>query len=210
MPTGRQPEFSKKEIEQALLLSRGNGSQAAELLNGNLSAAYYQEETGLRKFSMGKKGVKMPPLEHDVPLEKPVKADIINSIKRHRGILTKVAEELGYAGATSLLNWVRKDPEVRAAYEEARYAIVDKSEENVFDAIHGGDPRMSQFILKTLGKDRGYTERMEHDNRHEHVHSLDEASTDQLIDMLRSEMLAGGAIEAEFEVLEADLRELQE
>jgi hypothetical protein len=40
-------------------------------------------------------------------------------------------------------------------------AIVDKAEDNIFNLVEHGDDKASYFILRTLGKDRGYVPKEE-------------------------------------------------
>jgi ribosomal protein L16 Arg81 hydroxylase len=60
--------------------------------------------------------------------------------------------------------------------------------------------------LQTLGKDRGYTERKEIESQQ--VHSIDEASTDQLIAALNQAATRPEAIEAEFSDISPESQKL--
>lgn len=60
-------------------------------------------------------------------------------------------------------NYVKRYPTVAQAVKEERQKTVDVAEGKLFDKLKTGESWAIQFILKTLGKDRGYTERQEMD-----------------------------------------------
>lgn len=69
-----------------------------------------------------------------------------------------------------------KDSEFAKQVEEIEEAILDDAEKRLQDYIHGDDNRAgitaTIFFLKTRGKDRGYSERIETDNKHDHNGSV--------------------------------------
>jgi len=136
-----------------------------------------------------------------------LEAEMATAILKRRGILSRVAEDLGFRSAQAVNYHIRQSPLLQQAVEEARYRVVDWAEGNVFEKVEEGDYGASVFVLKNLGKDRGYTERKEVEQHT--VHSLDEASTATLVQML--DQLAATApesVEAEFEVMEDEDREM--
>ena len=80
-----------------------------------------------------------------------------------------------------------------------------QAEENVFAALDRGDLRVSMFILRTLGKNRSYTERREVAPPHA---TPDKMSTSQLLSMLQGAKGHGALDQAEFS--EEDRSILQE
>lgn len=52
-------------------------------------------------------------------------------------------------------------PPLLEAVEDFREAMVDRSETNVFDAVMGGDVRISMNVLQTIGKNRGWVQKQE-------------------------------------------------
>lgn len=86
---------------------------------------------------------------------------VIDAIRIHRGLLYNAALSLGCPQAT-LSNYGRRYPEVKRAIEESRGQILDIAESKLYFAIEAGEPWAITFILRTLGKHRGY-----HDTREE-------------------------------------------
>lgn len=70
---------------------------------------------------------------------------------------------------SSLKERIDASPELRAKLEEVREEMLDKAEENVYDRVEQGDDAMTRFVLSTLGKERGYTQKTEVDNKHSFV-----------------------------------------
>jgi len=52
-------------------------------------------------------------------------------------------------------------PEVEEAYLEERQGIVDLAEAKLIEQVKGGNWHAIRWVLATLGKDRGYVERVE-------------------------------------------------
>lgn len=129
------------------------------------------------------------------------------AIPLHRGILSKVAEDIGLGSGRSVMYHISRSARLTEIFEDARYRQVDRAEDNIFKAVDNGDLTYSWKVLQTLGKDRGYTERREIDQTV--THSLDEASTASLVGMLdKMASISPEAVEAEFEVLSAEDREM--
>ena len=152
----------------------------------------------------------LPPVVTVAELLPIQKSDIIEAIKRCRGSLTAAADSLNLPDPALLLYWVKKDKEVRLAYETARMRLVDRSEQNVFNAVEDNDLATSKFVLRTLGKERGYTERYEIDARHQHIGSPQEATTEQLITLLQEALQMGSlnGAKIDYPLLEEDINEL--
>ena len=129
---------------------------------------------------------------------------LVASIRQHRGILSRVAEELGFVDAASVRYYIYRDPQLRAVWDDARGRVVDKAEENVFAAVEAGNLKYSWHLLQTLGKDRGYTERRELEGHI--VHETREASTAELLSSLAGMMVqeADAVQEATAELPEGD------
>ena len=83
---------------------------------------------------------------------------VVEALTACRGNIQQTAVRLGVNRRT-IHRWMEKSPKLRALRDGLREKIVDKAEENVFAALDRGDLRVSMFILRTLGKNRGYTER---------------------------------------------------
>ena len=132
---------------------------------------------------------------------------IATAIVKHRGNLSKIATELGFASRQSVRYHIVRSPVLKMVFEESRERVVDNAEDNVFAAVETGNLNYSWKLLQTLGKDRGYTERREIEASV--THNVDLASTGRLVGILNQ--LASNnpvAIEAEFEELSSEDQKL--
>ena len=141
----------------------------------------------------------------------PTPQDIADSILRNRGNINAVARELNYRSTAAVRIACRKHRVCKEALDDARGEVVFNAQDNIFDAVEEGHLGASKYLLDRLGKDMGYTQRTEVDKRVQNVHSLDQASTSQLIEALRTQSESGaleGIEDAEYEELVEDLQEL--
>lgn len=74
--------------------------------------------------------------------------------------MTVIAKSLGVERIT-LYKWIEKEG-LNDALIEGRNARLDFAENKLDKKIESGDTTAIIFILKTLGKKRGYVERQEH------------------------------------------------
>lgn len=86
--------------------------------------------------------------------------EIIEALKRSRGVLQPAADMLGISRKTIEAR-VQKSPRLQAARDEAREILLDVAEQKLFSQIEEGDFRAIAFTLKCHGKKRGYVERQE-------------------------------------------------
>ena len=129
---------------------------------------------------------------------------VVEVLTACRGNIQQTAVRLGVNRRT-IHRWMEKSPKLRALRDGLREKIVDKAEENVFAALDRDDLRVSMFILRTLGKNRGYTERREVAPPHA---TPDKMPTSQLLSMLQEARGQGALDQAEFS--EEDRSILQE
>ena len=87
-------------------------------------------------------------------------AQVIEALKRARGIKAIAAKILGCSRQT-VDNYIERYATVRAAYEEQRETLVDVAEGKLIAKLDEDEWAAIKFILMTLGKSRGYTERQE-------------------------------------------------
>ena len=87
---------------------------------------------------------------------------MIGTLTICHGNVTAAASRLGVNRRT-ISRWMNRHPHLRQLVDAERDRILDKAEQNVFEAVERGDLRASWFVLRTLGKDRGYAERTEVD-----------------------------------------------
>lgn len=91
--------------------------------------------------------------------EKKTDEEIIAAIRVHKTI-TAAAAALGCA-ETVIYERRKKSVAISEAIMEARGRLVDKAEASVERLIDQDDFRAVNLVLRTLGKDRGYVERVE-------------------------------------------------
>lgn len=90
----------------------------------------------------------------------PTDEDIAFELHRHRGKLSQTAKALG-THSMIIRQRIRENPEVLDAYLHSRDMLVDMAEEVLYKMLLAGSERAVMYVLSTLGKDRGYTERHE-------------------------------------------------
>lgn len=105
---------------------------------------------------------------------------VIEAISRYNGVRTRVAEALGISRST-LHEYTKNNPAIAQAFEDADNTILDAVENRLVFFSQGfipdgkGGEKKSvplalqldaiKFLLRTKGKERGYTERVENDLR---------------------------------------------
>lgn len=89
---------------------------------------------------------------------------LIESCRRSNGIMSVVATMLGVDWHTAD-KYIRNCPEAQEVFESSREAVKDVAESNLLRIVNNPNhPRHFDavvFLLKTLAKDRGFTERVE-------------------------------------------------
>lgn len=83
------------------------------------------------------------------------------ALLRTKGNISAAARLLGLTRAAFDNEYVKKIPEVMEAKNQARQIILDVTEDILEKRIRKADPWAVCFTLKTIGKDRGYIEKME-------------------------------------------------
>lgn len=78
------------------------------------------------------------------------------------GLYTVIAKKLGIARQT-VSEYVKKNPTLAKAVEEEIESTLDKVESVFINACLAKDIQACMFYLKTKGKSRGYSERIEAD-----------------------------------------------
>jgi hypothetical protein len=86
---------------------------------------------------------------------------VADALTETKGMLFIAAQRLGCDPET-IRNYCRRYPSVQAAKDAQRGMMIDAAELKLWQSIQNGEPWGIAFALKTIGKDRGYTERHEH------------------------------------------------
>jgi len=76
------------------------------------------------------------------------------------GNITMVSRTLN-VDRTTVYNFMKKHPMVKAKLDEAREKMIDNVESKLYSKALDGDTASMIFFLKTQGKSRGYVERQE-------------------------------------------------
>ena len=87
-------------------------------------------------------------------------AEIIEALKATGGMVYMAARKLGCDPSTIHVR-AKTSPEIQAAIDNARGDMLDMAEHELKKAVRGGDMTAIIFTLKTIGKHRGYVERIE-------------------------------------------------
>jgi DNA-binding transcriptional MerR regulator len=87
-------------------------------------------------------------------------AQLLAALDKSRGLLKPAATALGCSLRT-VHRYCDRYPSLREHIEDLREARVDLAELKLEEAIGRGEPWAIALTLKTLGRKRGYTERIE-------------------------------------------------
>lgn len=110
---------------------------------------------------------------------------VIKALTESRGLIAPAAEAL-HCNRSTVRRYMERYPEVKEAQEEAVQASVDLAQSKLMVLIEREDWRAIRYMLSTLGKDRGFTERQEI------VAVGDEAESLRLQFLAEARMIYGG------------------
>jgi len=86
--------------------------------------------------------------------------DVEAAMRASGGLRTVAAAKLGCSNAT-ITNYCRKHPVLKEIEDEITERHLDLAEHKLISAIKEGDMTAIIFFLKTKGRHRGYSQRME-------------------------------------------------
>lgn len=86
--------------------------------------------------------------------------DVVAALLHARGNLTEAARLVGRR-RQAFKHFVDGNPEIYGICVEIRECVLDTVEQNALRMAEEGDPSMVRFVLQTLGKNRGWTTRVE-------------------------------------------------
>ncbi|MBL4836185.1 MAG: hypothetical protein JKY34_01295 [Kordiimonadaceae bacterium] len=78
-----------------------------------------------------------------------------------RGVQTEAAKLLGCDRCT-VAEYIKRYPELKAVVSEAKETLIDLAEAGLGDHVKDRNLKAIMYVLSTVGKDRGYTQRTEH------------------------------------------------
>lgn len=88
--------------------------------------------------------------------------DVLAALRQTEANISECAQLLGRT-RSSVRDFIFANLEALNEYNEQRDILVDKAEQALFEVgLLGRDPATLRFICSTLGKDRGYTPKIEH------------------------------------------------
>lgn len=88
------------------------------------------------------------------------KESIIDAIKASNGRVGDAARRLGCT-SSAIYKRIRAESDLEEVVQEAREEIIDLAESQLLKLIKRGNITAIIFLLKTLGRSRGYAERIE-------------------------------------------------
>lgn len=91
------------------------------------------------------------------------KAQVIAALRKTGGAVYLTAKSLKVSHVT-VLNYIKRWKEVEEVLREERGKLIDYAENRLLKAVKRGDAWAVAFCLKTIGKDRGYTEKGDNDH----------------------------------------------
>lgn len=86
--------------------------------------------------------------------------DIIEAVKKYNGLIYLAAKSLG-CGSDVIYDRMKTEPEIKQIVDDCRATLVDLSEHKLKDAIMNGEPWALAMVLKTLGRERGYADKVD-------------------------------------------------
>jgi hypothetical protein len=87
-------------------------------------------------------------------------SQVIEALDKHKGMVYLAASALGCSHVT-VYNYAKRYKSVQEAIDRNRGQVLDTAELALYNAILSGEHWAVAFALKTIGKDRGYTEKTE-------------------------------------------------
>lgn len=92
--------------------------------------------------------------------EKFTTEQIINALRETNGLVSLAARRLG-CSAMTIYRRAKKTQAIQQAIDDSRGELVDQAELALRASVLNKQPWAVSLVLRTLGKDRGYTERHE-------------------------------------------------
>jgi hypothetical protein len=88
------------------------------------------------------------------------KRAMVEALEKALGIVTDAALMCGVSRSAHY-KWVREDEQYKHAVESIREMAIDMAESTLYGAVQAGNVQAAMFLLRNIGKHRGYTERQE-------------------------------------------------
>ena len=85
---------------------------------------------------------------------------VIEALRTSRGLISMAAQKL-QCDVNTFKNYYKRFHMVEAAKQESRVSLLDLAESRLWEAIDRGEGWAIAFCLKTIGRSRGYGERLD-------------------------------------------------
>lgn len=89
-----------------------------------------------------------------------LKNNFLENLRATGGIIYQACEKTGI-NRSAYYRWMDSDPEFAVAVEEVKEAQIDFVESKLMQLINAGDTTATIFYLKTMGRKRGYNEKLQ-------------------------------------------------
>ena len=110
----------------------------------------------MKKSQMSKK----KSVQNRTPERRLTKTTFSRAIKDSYGNIMVISERIGCQRST-VYSWLDKELELKLQLDSEREMIVDLAENKLVENLKNGETSSIHFVLKTLGKKRGYVEKQE-------------------------------------------------
>jgi hypothetical protein len=84
---------------------------------------------------------------------------IIDALRQHHGLISLAADEL-HCDRHTIYNYVERYPAVAQVLSEERERLIDLAEHSLYLQVQEGAPWAVSLVLRTIGRHRGYGERL--------------------------------------------------
>ena len=88
------------------------------------------------------------------------KKAMIEALTKSLGIVTTACEKVGIARNTHY-GWLKDDETYKQAVDDIDNIVIDFAESKLYELVKNAEPSAVYFLLKTKGRKRGYSERVE-------------------------------------------------
>ncbi len=88
------------------------------------------------------------------------KKDFIKAAQDSMGVITIIAKRLGKTRA-GVYYYLKRHPDMQEVLDQERDNLIDYAESKLIENVRANDVTSIIFLLKTIGKRRGYVERAE-------------------------------------------------
>lgn len=134
--------------KSAMRLATGKEVQGLDAMDGRKTKT---STSGIRTQAEARKPARNRKLKPE---------DFFKAIPGTFGNQSEIARRLGVNRCT-VADYIATFPEVKAAFEQERESMADYVEGQLIANIKAGDPESIRFFLRTIGRRRGYGDRME-------------------------------------------------